>query len=119
MAQVDDVSGKDRYTVDAVPKLTVGFWVRRSWTVLDMEARSLILLESRASLRSSPGLRMMTTAAVKMAKMPMTINNSMSVKDEVDLTLDIVGNDIGNSSMQYTTILRMCEEVRNVKNTHE
>jgi len=46
------------------------------------------------------------------------MSSSIKVNEDVDLTLDIVGNDIGNSSMQYTTILRMCEEVRNAKNTH-
>ena len=46
-----------------------------------MEERSDILVASRVCLRYSTGLMTTMTAAVRMAKIPMTINNSTRVKE--------------------------------------
>ncbi len=48
-----------------------------------MEERSDILVASRVCLRYSTGLMTTMTAAVRMAKIPMTINNSTRVKDSL------------------------------------
>ena len=81
-AHVLVVSAIETYTVDAVPRLMSGY---RAWEILiepSILARSWMRLESLACLRSSAGLRTTTTAAVRMARMPMTINNSTSVNEE-------------------------------------
>jgi len=66
----------------AVPKEVIP-WVSRTLRALLIEDRSDILVASREDLRYSAGFMMIRTAAVRIAKIPMTTNSSTRVKESL------------------------------------
>ena len=81
LAQVEELSGMEIYTMLAVPMEVVGLVAWKIDKALLMDLRLEILLVSLVCFNISEGFKVMMMILIKRARMAMTMRSSMRVKD--------------------------------------
>jgi hypothetical protein len=81
LAQVESLSGMEIYTMLAVPMEVVGLVAWKIDKALLIDLRLEILLVSLVCFNISEGFKVMMIILISKAKMAMTINSSIRVKD--------------------------------------